>query len=392
MQALTEELYTYRNILFPRTPLRRVGIHIAFWYFFIGYHLLFFIPSHLERLTNERVLSAYILYYGRYIPVYYLMVFFFRFLRSRVRGISRLLFLALFVITVYHIITFCLFNYYESQTGIEHLPDGFQLLGRYYLDPFAAPQGKGTGVMIYDLSELQLFILPVCIKTLKYSIMLIMGEADRQQGKLRAELKYLRFQLTPHFILNVLNAAYTEISRSPRKLAASYLLQVADMIRFAIYDAEQEFIPLEKELNYLEQYLRLEGARTVHRSEIFFTKMGEIHTNHQVPTLLLITLVENAFKHGVHITTKPCEIIIQSEVTGDRLHFEVVNSKPELTEAAQPTSENRGGIGLDNIKKTLSLKFGASHQFTIKETALEFSVVLELPLLASDVITVYKLM
>lgn len=383
MQALTEELYTYRQILFPATRIIRIFIHVIFWCIFLGLHLLFFVPRHPERLQDPVVVMTYILYYGRYIPLFYLMVYFFRYLRDRVRGIIRLVLLAVFVLVCYHLITTVLFYYYQARFGLSALPDGFQMLAPFYLDPFASTQGKGLGVLIYDLAELQLFLFPVCVKTLKYSLRLVMDESGRQQQKLRDELKYLRFQLTPHFILGVITAASTELARSPKKLAASYLLQAADMIRFSIYDIEQEFVPLEKELRYVQQYLKLEAARTAQRSEIFFVKKGALSPQHQVPTLLLVTLVENAFKHGVHATHEPSQVRISSEVNSSEwLVFEVVNSKSRKAPAKKP-KQDRSGIGLANIQKTLSLKFRANHRLEIKETGSEFSVLLAIPLLAA---------
>lgn len=378
MQALTEELHTYRKVLFPSTSVTRFGIHFFFWCMFIGLHLLFFVPRHPERLKDPVVLWTYVLYYGRYIPVFYLMVIFFRYLRNRINGVVRLVYLAVFVLVCYQLITTLLFYYYQVRFGFERLPQGFQMLAPFYLKPFDSHQGRGLGVLIYDLAELQLFILPVCVKTLKYSLRLVMDESGRQQQKLRDELKYLRFQLTPHFILGMLTAASTEIQRSPKKLAVSYLLLTADMISFCIDDIEKEFVPLEKELRYIEQYLKLETARTAHRSEIVFVKNGAPDYRHQVPTLLLVTLVENAFKHGVHATAEPSHVRIHCQVNSDRLLFEVVNSKPKKADAKK---QKRGGIGLANVKKTLALKFRAKHKLQITETDLEFSVLLTMPLL-----------
>lgn len=380
MQALTEELYTYRKVLFPATGVIRFCIHAVFWSSFIALHLLFFVPKHAERLKDPVVVWTYILYYGRYIPVFYLMVYFFRFLRNRVPGVMRLICLAFFVVLSYHALTTVLFYYYQARFGLYSLPEGFQMLAPFYLDPLGSQQGKGLGVIIYDISELQLFILPVCIKTLKYSLRLVMDESGRQQQKLRDELKYLRFQLTPHFILGVLTAASTEIQRSPRKLAASYLLQAAEMIRFSIYDIEEEFVSLTKELQYVQQYLRLESARTTQRSEIFFTKKGLEQPYHIVPTLLLVTLVENAFKHGVHATHERSEVTIKSEVIGDWLIFEVSNTKPRTQADEKKRAASQGGIGLSNLKKTLALKFSQDHQLEIIETASQFSVHLRIPL------------
>jgi LytS/YehU family sensor histidine kinase len=262
---------------------------------------------------------------------------------------------------------------------MEKLPDGFHKMGRLYLEPFGSKQGREWSVFVYDISELQLLILPFSVKMLKHSINLVSEQFGLQQQKLQSELKYMRSQLTPHFIFNILNAVSVEIKYSPKK-AADVLFKAADMIRFSIYDIEKEFISLEKELHYVEQYIELECMRTSQRSEICFVKNGQVLATHQVPTLFLVTLVENAFKHSVHATHERSQVSITSRIKGGWLIFEVTNSKPLLI--TEKKSEEQKGIGLSNLKRTLALKFGKDHLLDIAESDKSFSVLLKLPLSA----------
>nr|WP_295924681.1 histidine kinase [uncultured Dyadobacter sp.] len=378
METLTEELYTYRKVLFPATQSRRVLIQCAFWTLFIVFHLLVFLPAHQDRLTNRHVLFSYILYYGRYIPVYYLTIRFFRFLRSRVRSPYRLIWMAVFVLIIFHIITMALFQFYSHKVGMENLPDGFQKIGKLYLLSFEEFRGRDWLLFIYNVSDLQLLVLPLSIKMIKYSIGLVSEEYGRREQKLRSELKYMRSQLTPHFIFNILNAVSVEIRHSPKK-AIDILFKAADMIRFSIYDIEKEFISLKKELHYVQQYVELESMRTSHRSQICFLTRGDVLEEHRVPTLFLVTLVENAFKHSVHATADRSEVSILGEIRGDWLTFEVTNTKP-AKRSAEPTNKTSEGIGLANIKKTLALKFGKNYSFDIIQDTETFSVLLKLPL------------
>ncbi|OJV21697.1 MAG: hypothetical protein BGO21_00195 [Dyadobacter sp. 50-39] len=377
MQTFTEELYTFRKILFPATTGQRVLVHMTFWSFFVGFHLLIFLPAHDEKLKNPAVLWAYILYYGRCIPVYYLMVLFFRFLRKRIKSPWRVLLLVIFGLVLYHLVTVVLYQYYQHYVGMERLPDGFHKMGRLYLEPFGSRQGRDWTVFIYDISELQLLILPFSVKMMKHSIHLVSEQFVLQQQRLQSELKYMRSQLTPHFIFNILNAVSVEIKYSPKK-AADVLFKAADMIRFSIYDIEKEFISLEKELHYVEQYVELESMRTSQRSEICFIKKGQISATHQVPTLFLVTLVENAFKHSVHATHERSQISIITQIKGRWLIFEVTNSKP--SQVTEKKSEEQKGIGLSNLRKTLALKFGKDQLLDITESDKSFSVLLRLPL------------
>lgn len=387
MQTLTEELYTYRKVLFPSTQPRRVLIHCIFWLSFIAFHLLVFLPAHQERLVNRTVLFSYMLYYGRYIPVYYLTICFFRFLKSRVRGPLRLILLTGFVLIVFHIITMGLFQFYDRYVGLVNLPDGFQKIGELYLLSLEGFRSGDWMLFIYDVSDLQLLILPLSIKMIKYSIGLVSQEYTRREQKLRSELKYMRSQLTPHFIFNILNAVSVEIRRSPKE-AINILYKAADMIRFSIYDIEKEFISLEKELHYVEQYVELESMRTSHRSQICFLTRGEISDRYYVPTLFLVTLVENAFKHSVHATSAPSQISILGEIDEDWLTFEVTNTKPNK-DPAESVDETNEGIGLANIKKTLALKFGNNYRLDITQDTELFTVLLKLPLLPVSVLSAY---
>jgi LytS/YehU family sensor histidine kinase len=280
--------------------------------------------------------------------------------------------------SLYHVVTVILYQYYQHEVGMEKLPDGFHKMGRLYLEPFRTRRGRDWSVFAYDISELQLLILPFSVKMMKHSIHLVSEQFGYCSSReLQSELKYMRSQLTPHFIFNILNAVSVEIKYSPKK-AADVLFKAADMIRFSIYDIEKEFISLEKELHYVEQYVELESMRTSQRSEICFVKKGQISITHQVPTLFLVTLVENAFKHSVHATHERSQISIMSQIKGGWLIFEVTNSKPSLM--TEKKSEEQKGIGLTNLKKTLALKFGKDHLLDIAESDKSFSVLLRLPL------------
>ena len=378
MQTFTEELYTYRRILFPSNQTYRLLIHCSFWIIFVGFHLLVFLPAHQERLTNPKVLYSYVLYYGRYIPMYYLTTHFFRLIRTRVTGTFRLILLGVFVFVIFHLITLILFRYYNRFISIENLPEGFGKISKLYLLSLDGMHVRDLTLFVYTASDLQLLMLPLSIKIVKYSVGLVAGESERREQKLRSELKYMRSQLTPHFIFNILNAVSAEIGRSSRK-AQNILFKAADMIRFSIYDIEKEFIALEKELDYVKQYVELESMRTSQRSEIHFFTQGHVLQQHSVPTLFLVTLVENAFKHSVHATTDRSQVSIVGEVCDNWLTFEVTNTKPgnPVTEAPIEGDE---GIGLANIQKTLALKFGKNYRLEINQDSKMFSVLLKLPL------------
>lgn len=375
MYPYSEEFYTYRHILFPQTPKARTLIHTCFWIIFISFHLLYFVPSHDYVLINPTLLGAYILYYGRYIPLYYLMIGFFRKIRAVTKGVKRDILLVLYVVTSHHLITTALFVYLKYFIGIQNLTDSFQLHAGFYLDPLSRKHSYGLGVLIYDITELQLFILPACVKVLKYSV----GLLHRRAEKLESELKFLRAQLPPHFIFNLLHGLTVEIKRSPAQ-ATKKLIQVADMIRFSLYQIDQEYIELQKELAHIEHLVNFEQDSSHLRAELCFNVEGDpVLPTHKIPPLSLLTLVENAFKHGVHATAEQSYVAIFANVCDTWLTFEITNSKPSK-KPVKKSEHQTGGIGLSNVRRTLQLRYGKNHKLEIIETNQTFSVTLKIPL------------
>jgi hypothetical protein len=379
MRILTENLYGYRKILFPETPQKRVLVHVLFWTFFILYHLLFFIPAFNDRIKDKQLIWVNILYYGRYIPIFYLMrVLYLGFAKS-LKGGALFVTLLMSALIVEHLVTVLLYKYLQASIGLDHLPGNFPVLGRLYLTPLFAKDGKDWLVLIYDLLEMQLLILPVGIKMIKYGVIHDIEEITKEKGKIQSELDYLRAQLTPHFIFNLLNSVHAEI-KSISRSAAGYVAQAADLIRFALYETGQEFISLHSELHYIELYVELETMRTAQRSEISFVKKGNAYQEYEVPTLMLITLVENAFKHSVHASPEHSCIDIASEVSGECLYFEVTNSKPVSRHLKPGDDKKQNGIGLVNLRRTLQLHFPLTHRLSIRESDTQFSIRLQIPL------------
>jgi len=377
MNTLTENLYIYRNMLFPQSIEKRVLIHLLFWVFFIVNHLLFFIPDFADRIKEKQALWAYILYYGRFIPIFYLTRIIYRTLGTIFTGLTLFISLLFGVLAVTHLTTIIFYQYCHVYIGFQNLPGNFSTYGMHYLTPFSARARADWFVLIYDLLEMQFLVLPLGLKIIKYAVGRKMEEISQQKDKVQSELDYLRAQLTPHFIFNMLNAVQAEVGYVNKK-ASRYLGQAADLIRFTLYEARQELILLKKELRFIQQFIDLVSLRTSRRSEILFEMRGEVLQKHRIPTLLLLSLIENAFKHSVHATNEISFVNISSVVSEDWLDFRVANSKPQLS--VPSGSKKQHGIGLENIRRTLALHFPGMHALDISETKDKFSVIVKIPL------------
>lgn len=368
----------YARLLLPEDRRARSFGHLAFWSIFIGYHMIFFLPILPDRVVSADTRLAYLLYYARFIPVYYGSMIVMRITgQPSQKWYSPFIVLLICALTI-HVFTKPLYHFFELHIGLKNLPKNFQLIGAYYLRPWVPRQSRDWYVFVYDLMDMQLLALPVGLRWLRHGAMVNVRRSEQEKQKLQQELRELRAQLTPHFVLNVLNAASTEVASFSQK-ASDYLIQAADMIRFALYDTRSEFIELSRELEFITQYLKLEAMRSSQRSTIIWDFYGEVKTSKTVPTLLITTLVENALKHGVHATYEPSYVKIECHVQADKLTLQVFNSKPGRKHPGLENSRH-GGLGLATLQKRLDGYFPAKHRFSVTDKPESFMVYLQIPL------------
>jgi len=144
------------------------------------------------------------------------------------------------------------------------------------------------------------------------------------------------------------------------------------MMRYMIYDSNYPQVQLNKEIDYMKNYISLEKLRLSDKVDIQFTVEGEVEGIRITPFILL-TFLENAFKHGITNTSKESWIKICLKSSPQQLHFKVVNSKPPVSNVDQ-----KSGIGLQNVKRRLELSYPGKHQLSMKESNEEYSVQLDL--------------
>ncbi len=196
-----------------------------------------------------------------------------------------------------------------------------------------------------------------------------------EREKLDAELQALKTQINPHFLFNSLNSMYA-LSLDKDEKVPDLLLKLASGMRYMLYETNENFVPLEKELEYLQNYLDLQRLRTDHRADIRFKIEGVIREQKLVP-LVFIPFVENAFKHGIKGDIESVFIDIFLKVEKERLCFEVTNNKGQVDEVPGIASE--GGVGLNNVKKRLKLLYGKQYDLIINETSSTYQTILKIP-------------
>jgi len=257
---------------------------------------------------------------------------------------KRYLFFVLVVVGLIFCVSYSkyeLFSYFDLHKGKRHMP------------PFHA-------FVYFDfLSNLLPVVFAMAIRYAQRNFSLEIAQKEAQAHKLQADLTQLRYQLQPHFFFNALNNIYSLIEFDPQKAQQS-VHSLSKLMRHFMQNSDQKQISLAEEVDFLQQYISLMQLRLTDKTTV------QVDFPKQVPQLtiaplLFISLVENAFKHGVSATTTTT-LSFSLRVEGDTIIFRSENTKI-------PTQESlySSGIGIDNLKKRLTLLYPERHQYTIEE-------------------------
>jgi len=206
----------------------------------------------------------------------------------------------------------------------------------------------------------------------------LLTQAERQimlirQEKVESELKALKSQINPHFLFNSLNNIYS-LSMGESGKAPDAILKLSDLMRYMLYESNEEKVPLEKEIEFLEYYIDLQRLRSDHRARIEYSKDGSPE-KHMIAPLLFLPLVENSFKHGVKGDPYGGYVNISLLIGEKDLELSLENNKGKVDEIED---QENSGIGLANIKRRLELLYPEKSLLEIHETGSDFKVKLKL--------------
>ncbi|MFM1877427.1 MAG: hypothetical protein RLZZ241_293 [Bacteroidota bacterium] len=197
---------------------------------------------------------------------------------------------------------------------------------------------------------------------------------DLEKRQLITELRFLRTQVSPHFFFNTLNNIYALTLEKSDK-ASQLVLKLSHLMRYLLYATKESTQPLMREIEHIQNYIEIERVRFDEELEINVNVEGDFE-DAQIAPMLLIPIVENAFKHGANKSLQHMEISILFRRVANYLHFEISNSIPQ---PLKPESSQEGGIGLSNVKKRLELGYpSTAYDFKIDKTANVFKVSLDL--------------
>lgn len=205
------------------------------------------------------------------------------------------------------------------------------------------------------------------------AIKLVRDSFERRQQMQAAELKLLKSQLNPHFLFNTLNNLYGLSVIKSDKLP-DLMLQLSDLLRYSLYDTKATFVPLKKEIAYLENYISLEKIRLEEQVAIR-TNIENVDSELSIAPMLLIAFLENAFKHLSKEEDAFVDVVIQLD--GQDLLFSCANSKAEATHNLE---KGNGGIGLQNVQKRLDFLYPNKYDLTMNNDTKIFKVDLKINL------------
>jgi two-component system LytT family sensor kinase len=201
---------------------------------------------------------------------------------------------------------------------------------------------------------------------------------EKALSRSKADIRLLRSQVNPHFLFNTLNTLYGTALQEGGHRTAEGIQRLGDMMRFMLQENEAEKISLQKEVEYLENYIALQQLRVQSSPNLYIeSKLDSSQCNYSIAPMILIPLVENAFKHGISLVEKSW-VIIQLACDNSGIQFEIRNSiHPGKKEDAIWESP---GIGIANVTERLKLIYPGIHQIQFNNDGKEFHVQLTIRL------------
>lgn len=252
--------------------------------------------------------------------------------------------------------------------------------------PHPPPGGPGADILPPGEPERQ-GPMPPFANLLIFSILLVgfdtglmisfrLSETEKAKAKLEKEnvgtqLAFLRNQVNPHFFMNTLNNIHSLIDFDTIEAKES-IIRLSKLMRHILYDSEVERIPIQKELEFVKNYVDLMKLRYSDKVKIDLLVPNQL-PDKSIPPLLFTSFLENAFKHGISYQNASF-IDISFLYANDLLTFEIVNSNVPLEKA-----EDSYGIGIENSRKRLNLLYGDNYKLEIKDTKDEYHIRLSIP-------------
>jgi len=225
------------------------------------------------------------------------------------------------------------------------------------------PHGGGPGTFMHIIAPLIALLCSFCYRVLMDNAEREQMIKERETIHLRTELNFLRSQISPHFMFNVLNNLVA-LARKKSDSIEPAIINLSQIMRYMLYESDDNQVPLSKEIEYLNNYIDLQLLRFGDAVSVKMTITGDDADLFNIEPMLLIPFVENAFKHGTGMVEEPI-ILISLEIskTEPMIRFRVINSVGPVN----VSKDNSSGIGLANVKRRLAILYPERHKLMINE-------------------------
>ena len=317
--------------------------HILFWLLYFVFWTYFSIHNYNTHI-GKAILATSLYFTAQagtgYLSIYYLMP---RFFYTK-RYLSFVIYVLLSILAGALIITAGMFVLFYAL-----LTEGVNRIG------------PGTYFLYSVLSVFSSTIIFISISVIRERVQAQRMNSILEKEKTENELKFLKAQTNPHFLFNAINSVYVLIKKDP-DLAQATLARFSDMLRYQLYECNFPEVPIEKEMDYLDNYIELEKLRKG-EGLVIDCKMGASVGNFLISPLLIIPFAENAFKHVSNFPDKENFVRILTNYENGMFNLSVRNS---VDQSGFWQSENPvGGIGQDNTKRRLKLIYPDRHELHI---------------------------
>lgn len=327
-----------------------ITYHVLLWVLMIGPHSFFssyLIDDHLNLLLYCIAVADVLLIAIVYFTIYFLIE---RYWQKR-RYI-------LFAIWLFALCTIYTSACIKMETDISNV------LGR--------PERILQYAIYYVINFSRYILIGLLLYRLKQNIEQRKKLEQISVEKLRAEVNYLRAQINPHFLFNTLNNLYG-LSLQKSEKTPELILRLSRMMDYMLYEVEGTKVLLQRDLENLVNYIEMERIRQGNNAVIRYTVEGEI-TNQLIEPLLLLPLVENAFKHGVNQIIEGAYLEVKLLITHEHLTFSVKNNYKTSKDANQIHQS----VGLINLRKRLDLFYPGRHTLNIHDDSVNYHVHLQI--------------
>ncbi|MCL3780153.1 hypothetical protein EMN47_07085 [Prolixibacteraceae bacterium JC049] len=328
----------------------RLGQHLAFW--LLSFYVLLKLFATSDRLLFADIVYTIVFHVTLLVPVYLnLLLAVPKWLAKQKYEIYVGAFLVILILGT-------AFNYFMFESFVD------LIFTDYYL------------VSYYSWWEITKFVfIYLCISMLlKLSKSWFrVNEIERQ--KLQYELKALKAQINPHFLFNSLTGIY-QLARKNSGRTPDTVLKLADMMRYMLYESEKDFVPLGKEIEFIQNYFQLQQLRSSIPEAIALHIEG-VSEGKMIAPLFFTPLIENSFKHGLMGNSNGF-VNMKIDILDNRIVVELENNKGKVDTAVNEHS----GIGLENVKKRLKLIYPDKHRLKIIDSEDRFTINIEIELKA----------